>query len=54
MASNRSERMGNRQGLAGFVDSLRYHDFAADSACSCCWSAPGSPCGRENRILAGS
>ena len=26
MASNRSERMGSRRGLAGFVDSLRYHE----------------------------
>jgi hypothetical protein len=26
MASSRSERMGNRQGLAGFIDGLRYHE----------------------------
>jgi hypothetical protein len=26
MASNRSERMGNRHGLAGFIDTLRYHE----------------------------
>jgi len=26
MASNRSERMGSRGGLAGIIDSLRYHE----------------------------
>ena len=26
MASNRSERMGARQGLAGIIDTLRYHE----------------------------
>ena len=26
MASNRAERMGGRSGLAGAIDSLRYHE----------------------------
>jgi hypothetical protein len=55
MASNRSERMGNRQGLAGFVDSLRYHEasrqgFGLLLLLVCAWFAV--PAG-ENRILAG-
>ena len=28
MAHNRSEKMGNRQGLAGFIDRLRYHELS--------------------------
>jgi protein-S-isoprenylcysteine O-methyltransferase Ste14 len=55
MASNRSERMGNRQGLAGFVDSLRYHEASRQGIgllllLVCAWFAV--PAG-ENRILAG-
>ena len=26
MASSRTEKMGNRTGVAGFIDSLRYHE----------------------------
>ena len=55
MASNRSERMGNRQGLAGFVDSLRYHEASRQGLgllllLVCAWFTV--PAG-ENRILAG-
>jgi Phospholipid methyltransferase len=55
MASNRSERMGNRQGLAGFVDSLRYHEASRQGIgllllLVCAWFAV--PAG-ENRIIAG-
>ena len=55
MASNRSARMGNRQGLAGFVDSLRYHEASRQGIGLlllpvCAWFA--MPAG-ENRIIAG-
>lgn len=55
MASNRSERMGNRQGLAGFIDSLRYHEASRQGIgllllLVCAWFA--LPAG-ENRIIAG-
>jgi protein-S-isoprenylcysteine O-methyltransferase Ste14 len=55
MASNRSERMGNRQGVAGFVDSLRYHEASRQGIgllllLVCAWFA--LPAG-ENRIIAG-
>jgi protein-S-isoprenylcysteine O-methyltransferase Ste14 len=55
MASNRSERMGSRQGLAGFVDSLRYHEASRQGIgllllLVCAWFA--LPAG-ENRIIAG-
>ena len=55
MASNRSERMGSRQGLAGFVDSLRYHEASRQGIgllllLVCAWFA--LPAG-ENRIVAG-
>jgi Phospholipid methyltransferase len=55
MASNRSERMGNRPGLAGFIDSLRYHEasrqgFGLLLLLVCAWFA--APAG-ETRILAG-
>jgi protein-S-isoprenylcysteine O-methyltransferase Ste14 len=55
MASNRSERMGSRQGLAGLVDSLRYHEASRQGIgllllLVCAWFV--APAG-ENRILAG-
>ncbi|MCU0990557.1 MAG: hypothetical protein MUE63_13455 [Xanthomonadales bacterium] len=55
MASNRSERMGSRQGLAGLVDSLRYHEASRQGIgllllLVCAWFVV--PAG-ENRILAG-
>jgi protein-S-isoprenylcysteine O-methyltransferase Ste14 len=55
MASNRSERMGSRRGLAGFVDSLRYHEASRQGLgllllLVCAWFA--LPAG-ENRITAG-
>ena len=55
MASNRTTRMGNRQGLAGFIDTLRYHEASRQGLglillLVCAWftEAAGS-----NRILAG-
>lgn len=55
MASNRSERMGSRQGLAGVVDSLRYHEASRQGIgllllLVCAWFA--LPAG-ESRIIAG-
>jgi hypothetical protein len=55
MASNRSERMGGRGGLAGLVDSLRYHEASRQGLglillLVCAWFT--LPAG-ENRIAAG-
>lgn len=55
MASNRSERMGSRQGLAGFIDTLRYHEasrqgFGLILLWVCAWFT--EPAG-EGRIAAG-
>jgi len=55
MASNRSERMGSRQGLAGFIDSLRYHEASRQGIgllllWVCAWFA--EPAG-EARVIAG-
>jgi len=55
MASNRTARMGNRQGLAGLIDTLRYHEasrqgFGLILLWVCAWFA--EPAG-FNRILAG-
>jgi hypothetical protein len=55
MASNRSERMGSRAGLAGIIDSLRYHEASRQGLglvllLVCAWFT--APAG-ENRILAG-
>ncbi len=54
MGNNRSERMGNRKGLAGLVDRLRYHEasrqgfgFLLVLVCAL-FAVPG-----ESRILAG-
>lgn len=55
MASNRAERMGGRTGLAGFIDSLRYHEASRQGLglimlLVCAWFT--APAG-ENRIVAG-
>lgn len=55
MASNRSERMGNRQGLAGAIDMLRYHEASRQGIgllllWVCAWFT--EPAG-ENRVIAG-
>lgn len=55
MASRRTERMGNRTGLAGLVDQLRYHEasrqgFGLLLLLVCAWFA--TPAG-ESRMLAG-
>lgn len=55
MASNRSERMGNRRGLAGFIDTLRYHEASRQGLglillLVCAWFT--APAG-EIRIVAG-
>jgi len=55
MSSNRSERMGNRTGLLGFIDSLRYHEasrqgFGLILLLVCAFFTV--PAG-ENRIFAG-
>jgi hypothetical protein len=55
MATNRSERMGGRGGLAGFIDSLRYHEASRQGLglillLVCAWFT--LPAG-ENRIVAG-
>jgi len=55
MASNRSERMGSRAGLAGIIDSLRYHEASRQGLglvllLVCAWFT--EPAG-ANRILAG-
>jgi len=54
MAHNRSEKMGNRTGVAGFIDRLRYHEasrqgFGLILVLVCAWfTVPG-----ETRVLAG-
>ena len=55
MASNRSERMGSRGGLAGIIDSLRYHEASRQGLglillLVCAWFT--LPAG-ENRIAFG-
>lgn len=55
MASRRTERMGNRTGLAGLVDQLRYHEASRQGLglillLVCAWFA--TPAG-ESRMLAG-
>jgi hypothetical protein len=55
MPSNRSERMGGRKGLAGLIDSLRYHEasrqgFGFVLLLVCAWFT--LPAG-DNRIAAG-
>lgn len=55
MASNRSQRMGGRDGLAGVIDSLRYHEASRQGlglilVLVCAWFT--MPAG-ENRIIAG-
>jgi hypothetical protein len=55
MATNRSERMGGRGGLAGFIDSLRYHEASRQGLglillLVCAWFT--LPAG-ENRIITG-
>jgi len=55
MASNRSERMGSREGLAGMIDSLRYHEASRQGLglillLVCAWFTV--PAG-ESRIIAG-
>jgi len=55
MASNRAERMGGRSGLAGIIDSLRYHEASRQGLglillLVCAWFAV--PAG-ESRIVAG-
>lgn len=55
MSSNRAERMGSRSGLAGIVDSLRYHEASRQGLglillLVCAWFT--MPAG-ENRIVAG-
>jgi hypothetical protein len=55
MASNRSERMGGREGLAGIIDSLRYHEASRQGLglillLVCAWFT--MPAG-EGRIVAG-
>jgi isoprenylcysteine carboxyl methyltransferase (ICMT) family protein YpbQ len=54
MSSNRAERMGSRSGLAGIVDSLRYHEASRQGLglillLVCAWFTV--PAG-ENRIVA--
>ena len=54
MAQNRSEKMGNRKGLVGLIDRLRYHEASRQGlglllVLVCAWFAvPG-----ENRVIAG-
>ena len=55
MASNRSARMGSREGLAGIIDSLRYHEASRQGLglillLVCAWFT--MPAG-EGRIVAG-
>lgn len=55
MASNRSARMGSRQGLAGVIDTLRYHEASRQGIglillWVCAWFT--EPAG-ENRVIAG-
>ncbi|MCW8873771.1 MAG: DUF1295 domain-containing protein [Xanthomonadales bacterium] len=55
MATNRSERMGGRGGLAGFIDNLRYHEASRQGLglvllLVCAWFT--LPAG-ENRIAVG-
>ncbi len=55
MASSRIEKMGNRTGLAGFIDRLRYHEASRQGLgllllLVCAWFA--MPAG-EPRIVAG-
>ena len=55
MSSNRAERMGSRSGLAGIVDSLRYHEASRQGLglillLVCAWFT--MPAG-DNRIVAG-
>lgn len=55
MASSRTEKMGNRTGLAGFIDRLRYHEasrqgFGLLMLLVCAWFA--APAG-DTRMLAG-
>lgn len=55
MASNRSERMGGREGLAGIIDTLRYHEASRQGLglillLVCAWFT--MPAG-EGRIVAG-
>ena len=55
MASSRTEKMGNRTGLAGFIDRLRYHEasrqgFGLLLLLVCAWYA--TPAG-ESRMVAG-
>jgi len=54
MKHNRSEKMGNRTGVTGFIDRMRYHEasrqgFGLLLVLVCAWFAvPG-----ENRVIAG-
>ena len=55
MASSRLEKMGNRKGLGGLIDRLRYHEasrqgFGLILLWVCAWFA--APAG-ENRIFIG-
>lgn len=55
MASNRMEKMGNRSGLAGFIDRLRYHEASRQGLgllllLVCAWYA--TPAG-ESRMITG-
>ncbi|MDT8321426.1 MAG: methyltransferase [Xanthomonadales bacterium] len=55
MAASRVEKMGNRQGLAGLIDHLRYHELSRQGLgllllLVCAWFA--APLG-EARIMAG-
>ena len=55
MGTNRSEKMGARPGLAGFIDKLRYNEISRQGfglllVLVCAWfTLPGG----ENRIIAG-
>lgn len=55
MASSRTDKMGSREGLAGFIDQLRYHELSRQGLglvllLVCAWFT--EPAG-EQRIVAG-
>lgn len=55
MAASRMEKMGNRKGLAGFIDRLRYHEASRQGLglillLVCAWFTTAAG---EGRILAG-
>lgn len=54
MGTNRSEKMGDRGGIAGFIDRLRYHELSRQGlglllVLVCAWFATSG----ENRVIAG-